>query len=88
MGLKMFARLLLMALIYSLCTGVSAAKELLLSGSTMGTTYHIKVVPEPDKDAQVLQPRIDQRLEQLNQSMSTYRYDSEISRFNRQVDML
>jgi thiamine biosynthesis lipoprotein len=83
MGRQMLIRLLSLVLIYSFCAGSSAAKELLLSGSTMGTTYHIKVVTEPNKDVQALQPRIDQRLEQLNQSMSTYRFDSEISRFNR-----
>ncbi len=83
MGSKLLYRLLLMALIFSLCTGYGAAKELLFSGQTMGTTYHIKVVTAADKDIQALQPRIDQRLEQLNQSMSTYRFDSEISRFNR-----
>jgi thiamine biosynthesis lipoprotein len=80
---KMLARLLLLALIYSFCTGLSAAEELLLSGSTMGTTYHIKVVAEPTIDTRDLHPRIDRRLEQLNQSMSIYRLDSDISRFNR-----
>ncbi len=82
MGLKMIVRALFV-LICTFCTGLSAAAELSLSGETMGTTYHIKVVAESDKDTQSLQPRIDQRLEELNQSMSTYRFDSEISRFNR-----
>lgn len=82
MGLKMIVRVLFV-LVCTFCTGFSAAAELSLSGNTMGTTYHIKVVAESNKDTQALQPRIDQRLEQLNQSMSTYRFDSEISRFNR-----
>jgi thiamine biosynthesis lipoprotein len=83
MVLKTLARLLWVALIFVWCAGSAAAKELLLTGATMGTTYHIKVVTEPDKEGKGLQPRIEQRLKQLNGSMSTYQPDSEISRFNR-----
>ena len=79
----MIVRLLGFAGICLFCTGLSSANEISLSGSTMGTTYHIKVVVEPNKVPHDLQAHIDQRLEQLNQSLSTYRFDSEISRFNR-----
>ena len=82
MGLQVIARVFLIS-ICIFCNGICAAEELLLSGNTMGTTYHIKVVAESNEEAHALQPRIDQRLSQLNQSMSTYRFDSEISRFNR-----
>ena len=55
-----------------------------LSGNTMGTTYHIKVVPNANMpDAQLLQAEIDLALEQVNDQMSTYRADSELSRFNK-----
>ncbi|WP_394147571.1 FAD:protein FMN transferase [Shewanella atlantica] len=55
-----------------------------LSGSTMGTTYHIKVVPnEQLPEANLLQAEIDLALEKVNDQMSTYRPDSELSRFNR-----
>jgi thiamine biosynthesis lipoprotein len=54
-----------------------------LSGNTMGTTYHIKVVaPRSEKMAPV-QKAVDAMLEAINDSMSTYRPESEISRFNR-----
>lgn len=62
--------------------GSSSQKEHLISGRTMGTTYHIKVVAPSLEDMAGLQVKIDQRLEQINQSMSTFRPDSEISRFN------
>jgi thiamine biosynthesis lipoprotein len=54
-----------------------------LSGNTMGTTYHIKLVAN-DKlpDSQLLQAEIDLALEQVNDQMSTYRKDSELSKFN------
>lgn len=48
----------------------------------MGTHYHIKVVTQNTQKMPLLKQRIEQRLEQINQSMSTYRPDSEISRFN------
>ncbi len=63
--------------------GCGMQKEVLLSGRTMGTFYHIKVVTGYFKDLSGLQTRIDTRLEKINQSMSTYRPNSEISRFNK-----
>jgi thiamine biosynthesis lipoprotein len=67
-----------------ICVSCSRPKEVhLITGKTMGTTYHITVVKETGADLTGLQARIDQRLESLNRSMSTYRQDSEISRFNR-----
>jgi len=47
----------------------------------MGTTYHVSVVAwRPDGD---LQQRIDARLDAVENAFSTYRRESEISRFNR-----
>ncbi|KJS29124.1 MAG: hypothetical protein VR64_21480 [Desulfatitalea sp. BRH_c12] len=63
-------------------SGCGGPKEYPLAGQTMGTTYHIKVISESKVDVAAVQTRIDQRLEEINQSMSTFRQDSEISRFN------
>jgi thiamine biosynthesis lipoprotein len=60
----------------------SDKKETLISGETMGTTYHIKVVTGIFDNISNLKDKIDQRLEQINQSMSSWIKDSEISRFN------
>ncbi|MGB0893445.1 MAG: FAD:protein FMN transferase [Parashewanella sp.] len=55
-----------------------------LSGGTMGTTYHIKFVPsENTPDTQTLHADIDLTLELVNDQMSTYRPESELSRFNK-----
>jgi len=62
--------------------GFGYAKETLISGQTMGTTYHIKVVTSNLKKIFNLKEKIDKRLEEINKSMSTYRKDSEISQFN------
>ncbi|NNL42391.1 MAG: FAD:protein FMN transferase, partial [Desulfobacterales bacterium] len=58
------------------------AKETLISGQTMGTTYHIKLVTGDLPKISGLKEKIDNRLEQINKSMSIYRKDSEISKFN------
>jgi thiamine biosynthesis lipoprotein len=47
----------------------------------MGTTWHVTVVGR--RPATGLQDRIERRLEEVNQSLSTYREDSEINRFSR-----
>ncbi|MBL6970553.1 MAG: FAD:protein FMN transferase [Desulfobacterales bacterium] len=62
--------------------GCGIQKEVQLSGKTMGTTYHITIVAGYFLNTAVLQAKIDRRLEDINRSMSTYRKDSEISRFN------
>ena len=49
----------------------------------MGTTYTVKVCGEKLPSPTVLQEQIDQTLDDVNQRMSTYLEDSEISRFNR-----
>nr|WP_298719956.1 FAD:protein FMN transferase [uncultured Steroidobacter sp.] len=60
-----------------------APQELAISGPTMGTTYSIKVASAPeDVDAHALRVAVDQVLERIDLSMSGYRADSEISRFN------
>jgi thiamine biosynthesis lipoprotein len=57
--------------------------SLTLSGDTMGTRYHITWLPQSDSPpAEVLRSRIDEALEGVNRSMSTWREDSEISQFN------
>jgi FAD:protein FMN transferase len=65
-----------------LTAGFGYAKEILISGRTMGTTYHIKVATGHFKKISGLKEKIDKRLEEINKSMSTYRKDSEISGFN------
>lgn len=67
-----------------LLAGCSKSPEVIsLAGSTMGTTYHIKVVANDRMpDAQLLQARIDLLLDKVNNEMSTYRPNSELSQFN------
>nr|WP_189584147.1 FAD:protein FMN transferase [Psychrobacter glaciei] len=54
-----------------------------LSGETMGTSYHISYQLPDDADEANIQAAIDKRLQQINDSMSTYQSDSTISKFNQ-----
>lgn len=63
------------------------AEQIHLTGPTMGTTYNIKYIaaegiPTPDE----LQKEVDRLLEEVNDQMSTYRKDSELSRFNQYTE--
>ncbi|HEV8331189.1 MAG TPA: FAD:protein FMN transferase [Steroidobacteraceae bacterium] len=57
--------------------------ELVLSGPTMGTTYTVKVAAAPPSvDPAIVRVAIDDVLEHADRSMSGYRADSEVARFN------
>ena len=71
---------LMLLLLVAACSG---SREIRLAGKTMGTTYHITVIGSYFTAAAPLQKAIDERLVEINASMSTYQADSEISRFNR-----
>jgi thiamine biosynthesis lipoprotein len=58
-------------------------QEVHLTGPTMGTTYNVKYVPSEQVAAVNLQGEIEQRLVEINQLMSTYISDSELSQFNQ-----
>jgi len=66
------------------CGAATGRPERVFNGETMGTTYTVKVVgennqPLPDNLAGTIQAV----LEDVNAKMSTYRPDSELSRFNQ-----
>ncbi len=67
----------------SACEREPAAIQMELSGPTMGTHYHVKLIPKVSLVEQDVQAVVDEELRQINQSMSTYIPDSELSQFNR-----
>ncbi len=76
--------LIVLALVLAACDE-ERDDHFVLTGQTMGTSYHITVV-EPDNttsDQSELQLAIGQQLLVLNQQMSTYIDDSELSLLNR-----
>jgi thiamine biosynthesis lipoprotein len=73
--------LLLLALLLSACAPGPEALE--LGGSSMGTTYSVKVIDPPTSvTAATLAPELDAVLLAVNAGMSTYLPESELSRFN------
>nr|WP_320114375.1 FAD:protein FMN transferase [uncultured Desulfuromonas sp.] len=56
-----------------------------LSGATMGTTYHLKIIlPPAAKIApEMISAQVTSTLSKIDHLMSTYKEDSEVSRFNQ-----
>jgi len=85
-------RLLLLLLLLSL-TGLTVYRLILaptptpyveLSGPTMGTSYLVKIAAELDPGAQRgVAAAVEAQLDRVNELMSTYDPESELSRFNR-----
>jgi len=79
-----FAGLFLFSLLG--CRGEKRVSDetILITGDTMGTVYRVKVSGPPDGlTSERLQQEVDTRLKYINDRMSTYLPESEISRFNR-----
>ena len=65
-------------------TQQTSVVDIAMTGSTMGTTYHIKVMTTEQKaEQQKLHQQIDKLLVEVNQHMSTYIPSSELSKFNQ-----
>tara|TARA_Y100001936_G_scaffold14453_1_gene12505 strand:- start:26 stop:1036 length:1011 start_codon:yes stop_codon:yes gene_type:complete len=56
--------------------------QISISGETMGTTYEVKIAQELSHSLDLISKGIDSILVEINQSMSTYIPDSEISLIN------
>jgi thiamine biosynthesis lipoprotein len=82
-GLEKASFLFFSLLILSLVSGCDHAPEMIkISGSKMGTTYHVTIVADQPAPADLAE-QIDQVLSAVDQSMSTYKSQSELSQFNR-----
>lgn len=76
--------LLLLGLLATACESPAPDPTLRFSGSTMGTSYDLKLVPESHQALPAdFQSRIDGLLARINKAFSTYDPQSELSRFNR-----
>ncbi|MBF0253914.1 MAG: FAD:protein FMN transferase [Candidatus Omnitrophica bacterium] len=72
-------------LLWSSCSRAPSSSIISLSGATMGTVYHVKVVSPSSSKKRVakLRDTLLEGFESVNSSMSHYRADSRISVFNR-----
>lgn len=78
-----FFALLAALVLFSGCHNASSVQILKIAGPTMGTQYHISWVSSDPGQAKSLQEQVDNRLSAINQSMSTYIPDSELSLLNK-----
>ncbi len=60
-----------------------AVREIVFNGHTMGTSYQIKVVADGSTLPRDLEAQVQSTLDAVDQSMSTYKPDSELNRLNR-----
>ena len=69
--------------VFTLAGCDAPARQVELGGMAMGTQFSVKLPAGiGDRDALLLQREVEGALESIEQMMSTYRIDSEISRFN------
>lgn len=79
----LFAALLFIIAALSACGGDRKTET--INGETMGTTYTVKYISDskqPLPEPQKIKADFDRILQEINNQMSTYLADSEISRFN------
>jgi thiamine biosynthesis lipoprotein len=80
-GLFLFPALLI---VLALAACSRPADPIVLNGLTMGTTWTVQLgQPPSDQPVAALRREIEALLEQVNDEMSTWREDSDLSRFNR-----
>ncbi|MDH2997431.1 thiamine biosynthesis protein ApbE [Pasteurellaceae bacterium LFhippo2] len=79
---------LLMAVVLSACN--KDPQQVVLEGKTMGTTYHVKYIDDGSVElpkSQEVKAALDSILKVVNDEMSTYQKDSQISRFNQMQEI-
>jgi len=78
---------IVLIVVTQLLQACGSKEERMITGDTMGTSYHIKVVTPHAGVMPGLQRSVRHRLEAINGRMSIYVEDSEINRFNTSRDL-
>lgn len=78
--------LLTLILLFNYCRDSGSLNTSVFVGNTMGTTYSVKIVDEGFTDSEQIKLEIDSILIIVNQQMSTYIKNSELSLFNKLED--
>lgn len=84
-NLKLFFAAIASTLLIA-CQPEPQAEMTTLNGKTMGTTYTVKYIAQPNQklpESAQVQQQIDDLLKEVNRQMSTYDKNSEISQFNQ-----
>ncbi len=82
---KIWLALIALAFFVS-CSQQNAQQTLTLQGRTMGTTYHLTLIAQSELlEQSKIQSEVDAILEDVNDKMSTYRPNSELSLLNQNL---
>ena len=73
----------LVSVLMTACSPSKKDQALVLSGPIMGTSYRISLVVEQNVEQSALSDELLKIMQSVDAAMSTYKHDSEISRFNR-----
>lgn len=86
---KLISGIIAVAMALSLAACQKETKVISLSGKTMGTTYHVKYIDDGSIKAtsEKTHEEIEAILKDVNAKMSTYKKDSELSRFNQNTQV-
>ncbi|MFH2091733.1 MAG: FAD:protein FMN transferase [Pseudomonadota bacterium] len=79
---------LAIALFFVLCTIQAEAglkREVAISGTTMGTFYHIKYISDTQTSKTIWKQKVDTRLKEINKHLSMYDPKSELCVFNQEI---
>ena len=75
--------LFIIAVVIVMTSGCSTAKPVMMSGKTMGTSWHIVIAEQNGVLPENLKSQIELRLDEINGSMSLFKKESELSHFNQ-----
>lgn len=75
--------LILALAVFVLAACSESPQEILLQGSSMGTTWSVKLVTQPSSNVAVSSEQIQQRLDEVEEAMSNWMQESDVSRFNQ-----
>ncbi len=83
-------RFIFLVLSVFLITACNKSEPVTIGGHSMGTTYHVILADKgvDTKKAVAVKEKVDSLLQTVNQQMSTYIKESEISRFNQLTDTI
>jgi len=83
MTIKFLRTYILSAAVFYSINACTVDNDLIdIPGSTMGTTYSVKIATDNISESATIKSEIDRILNEVNRQMSTYRKDSEISALN------
>ncbi|MCP5061674.1 MAG: FAD:protein FMN transferase [Ignavibacteriae bacterium] len=84
--IKKISIIFLILVLSSCASGEKKIEDFSFAGTTMGTTYSVKIITDKKNISDNFDKNIDSILVEVNNQMSTYIPDSELSKFNSSIN--